>query len=145
MKKIIKGKRYDTETAEKVGFDCGGGNGWRDFGYWEETLYRKRSGEFFLFGEGGPATKYRKQVEMNSWSGGWEIQPLTVEEAKQWAEERLDGDEYEEIFGEVEEAAEKKVVTFSLALDVVEIIKRKAASEGISLSECVERIVRGAK
>ena len=48
MKKIINGKVYDTSTAERVG-------GWNnncstsDFGYCSEDLYRKRTGEFFLF------------------------------------------------------------------------------------------------
>lgn len=31
------------------------------------------------------------------------IIPLSIEEAKEWAEENLSGDEYEYIFGEVEE------------------------------------------
>ena len=57
MKKIINGKKYDTDTAQELAsWDNGGG--WRDFHHCEETLYRKKTGEFFLFGEGGPMTKY---------------------------------------------------------------------------------------
>ena len=48
-------------------------------------------------------SKYGVAYGNNEWGYGEEIQPLTVDEAKAWAEEHLDADEYEEIFGEVEE------------------------------------------
>lgn len=102
MKRIINGKKYDTATAKEIGSASNGG-GWRDFSHWEETLYRKKTGEFFLFGEGGPMTCYSVSCGQNSWSGGSAIRPLTEAEAKEWAERYLDVDDYEEIFGEVEE------------------------------------------
>ena len=101
-KKIINGKKYDTETAEKVGRRCSGSST-SDFSYWCQTLYRKRTGEFFLYGEGGPMTGYARSCGDNNWGWGDEIIPLTKKKAKQWAEWNLDGDEYEAIFGEVEE------------------------------------------
>jgi hypothetical protein len=101
MKKIINGKKYDTETAKELarrdnGFGCS------EFDYVEETLYRKRTGEFFLYGTGGAASRYSTHCG-NMWYGDERIMPLTEEEAKEWCEEYLDGDEYEGIFGEVEE------------------------------------------
>lgn len=102
MKKIINGKKYDTETAEKVGY-YSDGRSWRDFGHFEETLYRKKTGEFFLFGEGGAASKYGVYIGDNSFGSGDRIIPMSEDDAKAWAEARLDGDEYESIFGEVEE------------------------------------------
>ena len=100
MKKILGGKKYDTETARMVGTY---GNGSSGFGACSETLYRKRTGEFFLYGEGGPMSKYGVAYGDNEWGYGEEIRPLTVDEAKAWAEKHLDADEYEEVFGEVEE------------------------------------------
>ena len=79
------------------------GNGNSGFGKCSETLYRKRTGEFFLYGEGGPMSKYGVAYGDNEWGYGEEIRPLTVDEAKAWAEKHLDADEYEEVFGEVEE------------------------------------------
>ncbi len=102
MKKIINGKKYDTETAKEVARHSGGGST-SDFSYWCQTLYRKRTGEFFLYGEGGPMTGYARSCGDNSWGWGDEIIPLTEKKAKQWVERNLDGDEYEAIFGEVEE------------------------------------------
>lgn len=96
MNKVIKGKRYDTETAEYI-------NSWsysypRDFDYVHEVLYRKRGGEFFLYGEGGPRSMYSIRVDQNCWSGGSKIIPLTDDEAREWAEEHMTADEYEKLF-----------------------------------------------
>lgn len=140
MKKIINGRRYDTEAAEKVA-EAYSNLARNDFGYWEEELYRKRTGEFFLYGWGGPASRYSKSAGLNSWSGGEKIRPLTIEEAQKWAEENLDGDEYEEIFGEVTELEEKKTVALSLSLAAIDQMKRKAAADGITFSEYVERLI----
>jgi hypothetical protein len=74
-----------------------------DFGYWEETLYRKTTGEFFLHGAGGPSSKYARPCGSNGRCGGSDILPFTEEEAKRWAEENLSVDEYETLFGEVPE------------------------------------------
>lgn len=96
MKKIINGKRYDTETAEEIGF-------WRtersvtDFSYCEETLYRKRTGEFFLYGEGGPSSPYA-HAAYGTMGAGEAIVPLTEGEAKTWVEQKLDSDTYEALF-----------------------------------------------
>lgn len=101
MKKIIAGKLYDTETAVAIG-DNGYSNP-GDFHYWWETLYKKKTGEFFLFGEGGPASCYGEQFAQNSWRSGSEIRPLSEDEAKEWAMENIDADDYMEHFGPVEE------------------------------------------
>lgn len=100
MKKIINGKKYDTDTAKWVG---GYSNGQIGFGHCEEDLYRKKTGEFFLYGDGGPMSKYAKWTDCNTCGGGTDIIPLTEYEAKEWVEKHLDADDYEAIFGEVDE------------------------------------------
>jgi len=101
MKKIIMGRKYDTNTARSVGYDEYGQPG--NFHHWEEELFQKKNGEFFLYGNGGPRSKYCIQTDINSWSGGEKIIPMTEEEAKDWAEVHLSGEKYEEIFGAVDE------------------------------------------
>lgn len=140
MKKIINGKKYDTDTAQELAsWDNGGG--WRDFHHCEETLYRKKTGEFFLFGEGGPMTKYAVSQGQNSWSGGSKIIPLTHETARQWAEEHLDGDDYEAIFGPVVEDDSKTVCSFRLSVSVQETLRRKASESGRGISEYLESLL----
>ena len=53
MKEVrIDGKRYNINTAEFIA-SWDNDLPYMDFGYLKETLYRKRTGEFFLYGEGG--------------------------------------------------------------------------------------------
>ena len=101
MRKVINGKLYNTETAECLGNYCFGHRG--DFRRIDESLYRTKKGVFFLCGEGGPLTKYKVQVDNNSWCGGSSIILLTEEEAKEWVEDHLYTSDYIEIFGEPEE------------------------------------------
>lgn len=54
----------------------------------------------------------------------------------------LSADEYEKHFVLDEDETEKKTVTFSLPLDVIEMIKRGAAEKGISMSDYVADKVR---
>ena len=101
MKKIINGKKYDTETAVYIcGYEYGSMS---DFSHIEEKLFRKKNGEFFLNGYGGPMTKYRKSYSDNSWGGSEDIKPFTEEEAKDFIADYGNVETYEKLFGEVEE------------------------------------------
>ena len=102
MKKIINGAVCNTATAKLLGsFDNGERPG--DIGYVKESLYRTKSGIFFLHGEGGAGTRYARQTEPNHWRTGELITILDLDSAQKWAEEHLDGDEYIRAFGEPEE------------------------------------------
>ncbi len=136
MKKIINGKMYDTEKAERKGYDSYSNSS--DFQYWLEELYQKRTGEFFLYGEGGPMSKYSITTGQNQWSGGEAITPISVNEAREWAEKHLTADEYEAIFGEVAEDSERVALNISLPKSLIENIKREAAKAGISTSAYIE-------
>lgn len=101
MKKIINGKMYNTETAKEI--DRASNNlSSSDFQYYEERLFKKKTGEFFLYGDGGAASRYGTRCG-NTWSGGTVIIPLTVNEAKLWVEEYSSTEIYIELFGEVDE------------------------------------------
>ena len=144
MKKIIEGKLYDTDTAKEVGMWANAGS-WRDFSHMVERLYRKRTGEFFLHGQGGPATKYAESTGQNSWSGGSKIIPLTVASARKWAEEHLDADEYAEIFGMPEEDSdERTTLCVRLPASLAARIKSNASEEGLSLTAYLEKILSDA-
>jgi len=101
MKKIINGRLYNTETAKELG------SYWNelsksDFRNLSEYLYKKKNGEYFLYGEGGAMTKYSESNGNTTW-GSIDIIPLTENEAKQWAEKNISADRYVEIFGDVSE------------------------------------------
>ena len=93
-------KIYDTETAEMIGEDSF--SGYTNFRHWKEQLYRTRKGNFFLYGKGGPSSRYAV-LEEDGWADGEKIIPYTEDEAKAWVEKHLSASEYEALFG-VEEA-----------------------------------------
>lgn len=141
MVKIINGKKYSTETAERVGF-YSNSPGRNDFHWEEENLFKKRTGEFFLFCEGGPASIYCTWIDSHNRTSGDKIIPLTFEEAREWAEEHLDAEEYEEIFGEVEESGETKGVMYSLPVAAIERVKRVAQERRCSASQVIEDLIK---
>ncbi len=142
MKKIINNKVYDTTTAREIGSDSYSNP--RDFNYWCETLYCKRTGEYFLYGEGGPRSRYARQTEQNWWSGGERIMPLTYETARAWAEEHLTANEYEAEFGTVTEDESAEAITISLPAATVAKLRRQAQERGSSVSAIVADILSGA-
>ena len=97
MKKVIRGLRYNTDTAKKVGSDSYSNYG--DLQYWSEELYRTSQGNWFLYGEGGALSKYARNVGQNETAGGEGITPLTWGEALVWLETHTsDADTFEEYF-----------------------------------------------
>lgn len=111
MKKIINGKMYDTETAKHIGDRNNC-----------EALYQKKTGEFFLYSESG-------------------ITPLSFDEAREWAESKLDADVYIEIFGEPEEDDSKVLLSAYIRKDMFERIKQYAAKTGKTVSVLVEELL----
>lgn len=142
MKKIINGKLYDTDKARHLGTDSFAGP--RDFKYWREELYQKRTGEFFLYGEGGPLSRYAVASSTGSgWTGGERITPLNATTAREWAEEHLSADLYQRIFTVPEEPTdERAVLHVQLPADLVARIRAEAVEEGVSLTAWVEHALR---
>lgn len=102
MRKIIRGSRYDTDSAKKI---CSWANSWdvRSIDYVEETLYRTKAGKYFLHGIGGAHTPYAEPDGDGNWSNGELITPMTDEAAREFAEKHMDADDYEAAFGAVSE------------------------------------------
>lgn len=75
MKKIICKVEYDTDNAELVKKNTYGNFGDAD-GY-EESLYKKENGTFFLYVNGGAESKYPKE----------DIKRMSKDKAKAWLED----------------------------------------------------------
>lgn len=136
MKKIINGKLYDTETAKEIA-ERSHGEGPRDFHYYSETLYKKRTGEYFLYGYGGPMSRYARTVGQNQWSGGERIEPLSYDSAREWAEKNMDADDYMAEFGPVSEEGERITLSVSLDSATADRIRREAQEKGVSVSALI--------
>ena len=100
MKKIINSKRYDTKTATEIG-SWDNGLPSNDFGTCSETLYKTKSGNYFLYGEGGAMSSYSVSVGNNGYGGGSDIIPMSKQDAMKWCESRDLADEIEEEFADM--------------------------------------------
>lgn len=140
MKKVINGKMYSTESARMLG-DWDNGIYGNDFNSMGETLYRTKSGNYFLYGYGGPLTYYAT-VHGNNSGWGERIMPFTEERAKAWAEEKLSGEDYERIFGVVDDDSEYVSISASLPENLKEKMDNLRKSTGETISEFLSRIIR---
>lgn len=140
MKKIIDGKKYDTDTATEIGewenmYDP------RNFDYIQQVLYRKRTGEYFLYEYGNANTRYAKKVGSNSWQGASYLTPVSYETAQKWAEDHLTADEFEAEFGEVDEDEERVHVNAFLDAATNARLRKIASSHDWTLTETLERMI----
>lgn len=142
MKKIINGKRYDTDTAtlidyymiNSIGFDKvdkGNVESFKKFISEKklldqrlENLYRKKTGEFFLYTLNSPMSELaeRKLYGKRNYEN---IIPLSIDEAKEWLEECSDTETYESVF----ELKEEGNMAFSLLIPENLYNKLKEKSE----------------
>lgn len=139
MKKVIRGRVYDTTTARNV-YETDNGLCYNDLYYVNETLYCKKTGEYFLHGDGGAGTGYAKHYGTTS-VGAEDIVPLTYNEAKQWAEEHMDGDEYIKEFGDPEADYTSKIMSISLTQKAIDKVKREAQKQDRSVSKIIEELI----
>ena len=132
MKKIIRGKVYDTDTAKQISYEGDTNHG--SHREWENALYQKRTGEFFSY----------------AWtiSGGETIKPITADEAREWLENHGTAEQYIAVFGDPGEDVAKsdEVVTLGIRVSVAAAnkLKRAAAAEGTTQQEILTRWIMDA-
>ena len=81
-------------------------------------------------------SKYAQTISSNEWSGGEKIIPCTYDEAREWAEVHLDGDDYIAAFGEpVEDGTE--MCLFRLPSAVKTQLDRAVSRSGRTQSDIV--------
>lgn len=136
MKKIINGKVYNTDTAREVAHHEHSYP--TQFDWYEESLYCKRTGEYFRAGEGHANSPYCRHVDYSTRAPGEGIIPLTYAEAKEWGEAHMDPDDYEAEFGPVSEG-ELTHIHISVSAQIADAIRKAAKEEGLSVSECIAR------
>ena len=139
MKKIIRGRQYDTEKAKLIG-SWDNGRGYNDLDYVTESLYQKRTSECFIAGSGGAASKYA-QIDGNAMAAGSRIVPLNFDQARAWAEEHLTPEEYETAFGIPDEGDETQYFNCGLPAPIMRLLKNAAACEDRPMGEIVGRLI----
>lgn len=138
MRKVIDRHLYDTDKARKLGkWETPDGY---SLDYIKETLYRTRSGQYFLHGYGGAATKYAQSLGLNSWGDGEQIIPLTEEIARIWAEQHLTPKAYEKAFRV--EGDDKILLAIRATPETVEAFNARKKAEGLTAGELLAKLLR---
>lgn len=135
MKKIIAGKVYDTDKAKKIGCDWNGLER-SDDKFFCETLYVKKTGEYFLHGEGGVLSSYS-----DGNSGSEVIKPLSYNIAKSWAEEKLSLEKFDCEFKILENDDEKRKRTVFLTDIAYKKLKWHANKNNKNVSQALEGLI----
>lgn len=143
MEKVIKGKRYNTDTARKIG-------GFKEFDplspdYIKEDLFVKKSGEYFLFCEGGSKSRYA-QRSGSSWVNGSKIVPLSYTDAMSWSMDNLDEFTFRDEFYDDNvhvDYLDGKKVTFSTRINkaLLNRFEKYCRRMEVSKSDKLERIL----
>lgn len=137
MKKVIRNRVYDTETAQKLAEAEDYYQG--DFRYCHEELYLKRTGEYFLYGEGGGMSAYADKYPGGGLTNGWKIIPLTYEQAREWAEDHMETDDYQKHF-EVEDENEIFYINAYISAEARKKID-KLRSGGKTIGAVIEKLL----
>lgn len=140
MRKVISRKLYDTDTAKLIGEYSVPEYGRADFHFFEEFLYLKKTGEYFLYGKGGPASKYATPAGQNSWMGGEKITPLTYDQAREWAETSMEADDYLKHFEAIGDDTDASFIVTLSAQD--KVILDRLRSDGRTISEVISDLLR---
>lgn len=142
MKKAINGRQYDTETAKLIA-EYTSEYGMSDERGYQEKLYQKRTGEYFLACRGNAMSKYALYYA-ELIKPGERIIPLSVEEARKWAETCMDEAAYEKNFGKIAKDDSKKIVSMSLTREAIQLLARMARDTGKSRSSIVDELIKKA-
>lgn len=144
MQKRIHGLMYDTETATLIA-KTDNGYPVSDLKFARYELYKKRTGEYFLYGEGNAASEcHHFNRSENAYEAGEIIRPLGIDDVKHWLEkyqDDFDHDIYEQEFGHIKQTGEKKQISLSLTVTAIEKLKRMASFQGKTQSEIVEELI----
>lgn len=142
MKRIIKGKKCNTETAKLLGErekhnDPTAGDWYCD------KLYLTKSGAYFLYGYGNWQSKYSKRFGEGRISGGdeWELFP-NASAARQWAEENLTADDYIAAFGEPGDD-ETEFIAVRISAEARAKLDAERDRTGETLGAIVDRAIMG--
>jgi hypothetical protein len=130
---------YDSDKAHKIG-EWDNGDAYGDINYVCETLYRTKSGLYFIYAEGGANTHYAETLGNNSWASGESISPIELKDAQDWAGEHLTGEEYEAEWGNPDEGV--RVMSVRVSEATYQAIKRASIESGKTMGDIITELVK---
>lgn len=140
MKKIIRNKVYDARTATLIK-RADHPNITSAEGSCKQSLYRKKTGEYFLVVDGARSDAFHNLALANSiHDRERHIYPLTYKQASTWAEAEMTADEWLAIF---EPAEDGTLTALNLTVSATAVAKFKLAArqQQISQRKLMEKLI----
>lgn len=140
MKRVIKKKVYDTDTATLVASvphpNCYDSTGQTC----EQELYLKKNGEFFLYLKGPRSDAAHNICIEDEPHDKWgNIYVLPYNKARKWGEQELTPKKWLELFEPVEDDSKAQIHVY-LSNTVINKLKRTAQIKGVTLSALIEHM-----
>lgn len=143
MRKIKKSKLYDTDSAVCLGtFENGKDDNPR---WYKEGLYRKKTGEFFLAGEGNWDSKYAirdGRSTVTPEGRGWDVFPLERDDVIEWSNEHgieLPDGLFDEGYGKKERAG--TMASFIIGKEAKARLDAASERLGVPRAKLIERLI----
>ena len=107
---------------------------------WTETLYRKSSGEYFVYGKGGKESPYAVDENGEAVAGSrYDIWgDYNFNQARNWVHSNCP-DKMDSIFKDEEKEEKISVTTVALSAKARKNLRRKSKEMGMSTSELIRR------
>lgn len=142
MTTIINNVHFDTTNATAVAEYTNDLNRDDDF-YTKEVLYRKNDGTYFMLGEGGCFSDYGYMYD-ETIGYGREIYPMSLDEAKNWAERYMTVSAYEKEFGPIPRNASQVNVCVTISSEAYDAVINFANSNSQDIHCTVDALLRKA-
>jgi hypothetical protein len=129
VRTVIKNKVYDTATAQEITR--------HEHNDVTETLYRKKTGEYFAHFYNATADDTYKA----GWHGKDKIAPFDFEEAKAWGLLRLDSDRYRELFEGQVGSDDIVGITVRISAESLARLRKVQSETGETIAKILDRLV----
>ena len=142
MKRVIRGRTYNTETSKLITEYSHGYPG--DPGHYRENLYRTPRNAYFLACHGGVRSHYAYEFRDGQFRTSDDVIPLNDEQVLRWLEDHERSDEIEALFGKQPEAGDGAVMIClrlpeALNGRVVQAARRSGRDVHTWLNDAIER------
>lgn len=140
MKKVIRNKVYDTDTATLIK-QADHPNITNGEGPCKQSLYRKRTGDYFLYVSGATTdTFHNLRIATQTHDREHHIYLLTYDQARAWCEAEMTADEWLKHFSPIEDDS-LCALNLTLSASAVSKFKVVAQQQQISQRELMERLI----
>jgi hypothetical protein len=139
MKRQIGTKTYDSDRAYIVAsWDNGLPPG--DPAREDERLHRSKSGLFFIYGQGGPASKYAK-LRKGEWLAGEGITPISVDDAVALGRERMTDDDFQREFTRGGKDEGGKIAQIKMSPEQAGWLKSRREQTGETYNDIIRSLI----